>query len=75
MRAGSEWKTKLGMLNTSPHTRPQSPNRPGTSSSAKNDPTQILEASKDDIISLWEDAEVREILAARGVRINEISGL
>jgi hypothetical protein len=40
-----------------------------------DEPTEILATLRDDIISLWEDAEVRELLRANGVRIEDRPGL
>ncbi|KAJ6472841.1 G-protein alpha subunit [Mycena vitilis] len=36
--------------------------------------TEILASSRDDIISLWEDPDVRELLNAKGVRVEDKPG-
>ncbi|KAJ6528248.1 G-protein alpha subunit [Mycena vulgaris] len=41
---------------------------------AVDEPTEILATVRDDIIALWEDAEVRELLRARGLRIEDRPG-
>lgn len=40
----------------------------------KDDPTLVLAASKDDIISLWEDEAIRGVLKKRGVRLEDSPG-
>jgi len=40
----------------------------------KDDPTLVLAASKDDIISLWEDEAIRAVLRRRGVRLEDSPG-
>ncbi|KAJ7458957.1 G-protein alpha subunit [Mycena latifolia] len=39
-----------------------------------DEPTEILATVCDDIISLWEDPEIRELLRARGLRIEDRPG-
>ncbi|KAJ7605110.1 guanine nucleotide binding protein, alpha subunit [Mycena polygramma] len=36
--------------------------------------TEILASSRDDIISLWEDPDVRDLLSAKGVRVEDKPG-
>ncbi|KAK0214670.1 G-protein alpha subunit [Armillaria nabsnona] len=40
----------------------------------KNDPSQVLEASADDILSLWADPVVQDILRSHGIRLQDSSG-
>ncbi|KAJ7028973.1 G-protein alpha subunit [Mycena alexandri] len=39
-----------------------------------DEPTEILATLRDDIISLWEDLEVRELLRIKGVRVEDRPG-
>ncbi|KAJ6559858.1 guanine nucleotide binding protein, alpha subunit [Mycena capillaripes] len=39
-----------------------------------DEPTEILATLRDDIISLWEDADVRELLRTKGLRIEDRPG-
>ncbi|KAJ7142881.1 guanine nucleotide binding protein, alpha subunit [Mycena epipterygia] len=41
---------------------------------AVDEPTEILATVRDDIISLWEDDQVRELLRAKGIRIEDRPG-
>jgi guanine nucleotide-binding protein subunit alpha len=38
---------------------------------SKDDPTVVLAASKDDIISLWEDEAIQGVLKKRGVHLED----
>jgi hypothetical protein len=40
-----------------------------------DEPTEILATLRDDIISLWDDIDVRDLLRVRGVRIEDRPGL
>ena len=41
----------------------------------KNDPGPLLEASKDDIMLLWVNSSVQDILNRKGIRLEHTSGL
>lgn len=41
---------------------------------SKDDPTLVLAASKDDIISLWQDEAIRGVLKGRGIRLEDSPG-
>ncbi|KAJ6528245.1 G-protein alpha subunit [Mycena vulgaris] len=41
---------------------------------AVDEPTEILATVRDDIMALWEDAELRQLLRARGLRIEDQPG-
>ncbi|KZT30067.1 G-alpha-domain-containing protein [Neolentinus lepideus HHB14362 ss-1] len=78
VRAGSGWK---GILNNvaapEPTTaRPRSKcGRPGSSDGRhKADPTAVLVACRDDILSLWQDSAVHSVLHKHGVRLEEMPG-
>ena len=84
VRANSGWKTTLERA-TSPDARPGSgpakgsrraSSRPNTSESrSRDDPTAVLAACKDDIISLWQDPVVRDVLKKHDVRLEDSPGL
>ena len=85
VRANSGWKTTLERA-TSPDARPGSGmaksgarranSRPGTNDSRnRDDPTAVLAACKDDIILLWEDPVVKDVLKKHHVRLEDSPGL
>lgn len=85
VRANSGWKTMLERA-TSPDARPMLPTkgqsrrpisaRPGTSDGRhKDDPTVVLAACKDDIVALWHDPIVREVLNKHNIRLEDSPGL
>ena len=51
--------------------------RPGTADAAKfkDNPTAVLAACKDDIVTLWEDTIVRAVLKKHNVRLQDMPGL
>ena len=63
VRAGADWKA---MVDSKAKIR---------SMSREYDLTSVLVAQKKDIISLWRNAEVQQILARRRPRFNRSSGL
>ncbi|KAJ8597202.1 G-protein alpha subunit [Rhizopogon salebrosus TDB-379] len=76
VRAGSGWKSVLERV-TLDRRAPLGgqQRRPMTSDGRnKDDPTLVLAASKDDIISLWEDEAIRAVLKRRGVRLEDSPG-
>lgn len=75
VRAGSGWKTVLERVTLERRVPPTGQRRPMTNDGrSKDDPTLVLAASKNDIISLWEDESVREVLKRRGVRLEDSPG-
>jgi guanine nucleotide-binding protein alpha-1 subunit len=84
VRANSGWKTTLERA-TSPDARPGSStksgarrvsSRPGTSDTrSRDDPTAVLAACKDDILLLWEDPIVKDVLKKHNVRLEDSPGL
>ncbi|KAF9467048.1 guanine nucleotide binding protein, alpha subunit [Collybia nuda] len=77
VRSGGDWKATLMAHASIP--QPSSPvDRKRTShrdhGNKPIDPTSVLAASKDDIIVLWKDQSVRNLLSRRGVRMEEMSG-
>ena len=91
VRAGSGWKGIMTALtaNTStilpdvPLKNPPlvsalkgSASRPSTADSKhKDNPTAVLAACKDDIVTLWEDTIVRSVLKKHNVRLQDMPGL
>lgn len=84
VRANSGWKMTLQRA-TSPDARPgtatsnsrRTGSRPGTSDGTRNrdDPTAVLAACKEDIVTLWQDPVVKEILRKHNVRLEDSPGL
>lgn len=79
VRANSGWKATLERA-TSPESRSSTGSRhirplTGGDGRNKDDPTQVLSACKDDIISLWKDPAVKEVLWRNNVRLEDSPGL
>ena len=86
VRANSGWKTTLERV-TSPDSRPvptsaskagtrRVSGRPGTADNrSRDDPTTVLAACKDDIVLLWGDPVVRDVLTRHNVRLEDSPGL
>lgn len=78
VRTGGDWKATL--MARAPSPVPSSP-IDGKRSSHNNhgnkqiDPTSVLAASKDDIVVLWTDPSVRDVLSKRGIKMEDMSGL
>lgn len=71
VRAGSGWKGVLAAISTNYPER-----RPGTADERnKDDPTTVLAACRDDIVTLWEDSIVRAVLKKHNVRLQDMPGL
>ena len=70
----SEWKSLIRSRRAGSPPSGRSPDRNRRSQSG-TDPTSALAALKDDIITLWEDAGVQEVLQKRNVRLEEMPGL
>lgn len=75
--AGSKWKSKLGFPSTCRRSSDsKEPDRLTDSQNAMiNTFSQLLEASKEDIASLWEDEDVQGALDERGVQLRDKPGL
>ena len=72
VRPGATWKS--GMLSrTRMHGRPQSAGTTGQET--MDEGQQVLHQLKDDMIALWKDKTVREILRKRKIRLEESPGL
>ncbi|KAJ3875195.1 G-protein alpha subunit [Lentinula edodes] len=70
--AGSRWKSKLGFRDSaSVH---QDLKLTNAQNAIKNNLIQLLEASKDDIDSLWRDADVQRALEEREVDLRDTPG-
>lgn len=83
VRANSGWKVTLERA-TSPDARPSTGSRrnlsnagrPTTSDGrSRDDPTAVLAACRDDIIALWQDPAVRDVLWKHNVRLEDSPGL
>ncbi|PPQ67438.1 hypothetical protein CVT26_007232 [Gymnopilus dilepis] len=77
VRAGSGWKALLRSQRnpSSPSTgSPLARRRSHTILNHENDPTSILAAQRDDIIELWQNPEVQEILKRRRPHLREQPG-
>ncbi|KIJ97471.1 hypothetical protein K443DRAFT_681491 [Laccaria amethystina LaAM-08-1] len=76
VRAGSGWKELLGHRGKRAADGQESNDRPRSQTviNNENDPTNVLSAQKGDIIALWEDQTVQDILRKRGIRLEDQSG-
>lgn len=76
VRAGSGWKSMLSLRRESLSSHKDEYGRRGSHTlAAENDPTQVLAASREDIIHLWRDPRVQEVLLKRGIRLEHSPGL
>ncbi|KAH6905158.1 heterotrimeric GTP-binding alpha subunit [Coprinopsis sp. MPI-PUGE-AT-0042] len=72
---GLEWKTRLSHKLRLPGDGSSSPqHRSHTSPSHENDSTNVLHAQKDEILALWRDPVVQDVLYRRGVYIEQLPG-
>lgn len=67
VRAGNGWKEVLVKL--------QNEKKSKDGKSLIDELTAVLEASKDDIVSMWEDPAVKDMLRRRGIRLQDMPGL
>jgi guanine nucleotide-binding protein alpha-1 subunit len=74
VRPNSDWKSLLRSRRASP-SRAASPHERSRRTPDGTDPTSALAALKDDIIMLWEDPSVQEVLKRREVRLEDTAGL
>ncbi|KAK0202281.1 heterotrimeric GTP-binding alpha subunit [Desarmillaria ectypa] len=70
VRAGSGWKSTLS--GQPPRASLDEPRN--RELLARNDPTQVLEASSNDILTLWTDPAVQDVLNSRGIHLQDSSG-
>ena len=77
VRAGSGWKELLGHRGKKAANDQESNGGPRSHTviNNENDPTNVLSAQKGDIIALWEDQMVQDILRKRGIRLEDQPGL
>ena len=77
VRAGSGWKELLGHRGKKSANGQESNGRPPSHTviNNENDPTNVLSAQKGDVIALWEDQTVQDILRKRGIRLEDQPGL
>ncbi|KAI3614927.1 acetamidase formamidase [Moniliophthora roreri] len=73
VRAGSSWKSKLG-IKDSARSSTDSDYLTQSQMAAMEDLTRMLEASRDDLLSLWGDLEVRTLLATRKIFLHHLPG-
>ena len=69
VRPNSNWKSLISSR------RAASPSPAKSRSQGGTDPTSALAALKDDIVVLWEDPSVQEVLKKRGIRLEDAPGL
>jgi hypothetical protein len=70
VRAGSGWVGYLSNMISRSAARPRS-----AGATQSDDATTILSNCRDDIVSLWQDDVIRQILEDHGVRLQEMPGL
>ncbi|KAF5376414.1 hypothetical protein D9615_008585 [Tricholomella constricta] len=75
VRPGSNWKALLrARVEAPPDDDPRRKRRSQNPLNKEIDPTSVLAASKDDILVLWNDLNVRAVLKKRGVRMEDMPG-
>ncbi|KAG7085387.1 hypothetical protein E1B28_002950 [Marasmius oreades] len=75
VRAGGSWKSKLGFRDSGGGRRSSDTDYSSSvEDGAISDLTRMLEASSDDLTTLWADPEVRGMLASTGILINNHPG-
>ncbi|TFK38591.1 heterotrimeric GTP-binding alpha subunit [Crucibulum laeve] len=75
VRAGSGWKALLSARRkSSPNRGDDLGRRRSQVLNNENDPTFVLAAQRDDIISLWSDARVQEVLERKRLRLENAPG-
>jgi len=70
VRGGSGWKSFISKALTHGKSRPSS-----SAGRESDETTTILSACRDDIIALWHDSVVRQVLNSRNARLHEMPGL
>lgn len=74
--AGSKWKFKLGFRDSSSRGSYDSESDLTTAQNTTREGfSRLLEASKEDIISLWQDEDVQKALAERDIHLRDTPGL
>lgn len=70
VRAGSGWVSHLSKMVSKGAARPRS-----AGATQSDDATAILSNCREDIVLLWQDDVIRQILEDRGLRLQEMPGL
>ena len=73
VRAGVSWKGALAKGKTT--TTNGRPHSAGVAIDIQDEPTAVLYACRNDLLDLWHDHEVRDILKKRKIRLEEQPGL
>ncbi|TFK72297.1 heterotrimeric GTP-binding alpha subunit [Pluteus cervinus] len=68
VRAGTPWKSLLNLR------RPSTASSESRRKTSSSDPSSVLVASRDNIVALWEDQAVQEVLKRRELRLEFTSG-
>lgn len=75
VRSTSNWKEKLSRLRKSNTETEKSGNGPIEDFDDPDDPSNVIHACRDDMMALWHDPVVRQVLRIGGVRLEEMPGL
>lgn len=79
VRAGSNWKTMLSSMTSPKKAEPSEQKKVAGKHShgerSADDPTNILAACRDDIVALWGDPIIREVLQRHDIRLEDSPGL
>ena len=73
VRPGDGWKALFGIHDT--HTSKKTSRFGSNQGKQPDEVATVLSLCKDDIVALWEDSIVRDILVTYNVRLEESSGL
>ena len=74
VRSNAPWKRVAAKLRGSTDRSAANPESASNNHRGEDDPSHVLAASKLDMITLWRDPDIREILSNRKLRLEESSG-
>jgi hypothetical protein len=75
VRASSNWKEKLARLRRHSIDTSTSDRQYDEDFDGPDDPEHVMHACREDMLALWHDPVVRQVLRIGGVRLEEMPGL
>jgi hypothetical protein len=75
VRASSDWKEKLARLRRRSNDTGTSDRQHDEDFDDPDDPEHVIHACREDMLALWHDPVVRQVLRIGGVRLEEMPGL
>jgi len=74
VRSNAPWRRLVAKLHGSTDRAPSTSGSAWNNYRGEDDPSHLLAASKVDIITLWRDPDIREILSTQQLRLEDLSG-